>query len=332
VSEALPTPTEAPATPTGARSFGELVAGVRSDLADYAGLFPAGLVYVRQGDRERTLTVGRADPGDTVMLASVTKTLVAVAVMSLVDEGTLRLSDTVGSLLPGLVPRGDDITVEMLLGMTSGLYSYDASGHYPGPGVLPAAGLVGLVRDMREPVAFPPGSEGMESNTNYAVLQLLVEDVTGHPLDQVLATRVLRPLGLRHTALGGTPTAHGYDGRRDVTVVDPPHPSAAAGGVATVADVGHLLDALLAGDAVSRKALADMLRVRADVDGSPYGLGLRVREDLPCGPVYGQAGGNDGYAVKAWTSPELDRTVVAALTDGSAEGIAGLVADDAICD
>lgn len=321
-----------PAPPDPARSFDQLTADVRDDLAEYDDLFPAGLVYVRQGDHQRTITTGSATAEDTVMLASVTKTLVAVAVMELIDDGELSLDDTAGSLLPGVVPHGDDITIAMLLSMTSGLYSYDESGHYPGPGILEPDQLVGLVRDMNEPIAFRPGSEGMESNTNYAVLQLMVEKVTGEPLSDVLASTVLRPLGLHDTTLGGTPTAHGYDGRRDATVVDPENPSAAAGGVATVSDVGHLLDALLSGKAVSAAGLAQMQQVRAEVDGTPYGLGLRVREDLSCGPVYGQVGGNDGYVVEAWSSPELDRTVVVALTDGTAGGIAATIADDTICD
>ena len=65
-------------------------------------------------------------PGRTARFraGSITKTFVATVVLQLVDEGRLRLDDTVERWLPGVVPDGDRITVRQLLNHTSGLYDY----------------------------------------------------------------------------------------------------------------------------------------------------------------------------------------------------------------
>lgn len=331
------TPTTSPAAPG---SFAAAVAAAREELAADRDYAPGYLVYVGQGHRRTVLAEGlaRVSPKKamgadaTVMLASLTKPLIAAAVMSYVQDGRLHLSDTVERWLPGLIARGSTIRIEHLLSMTSGLVSYDVVPGYPGGGQLPERRLIALNQSLDSPAVSKPGAEGSESNTNYALLGLILEAVSGKPFDAVVRDRVLAPLGLTHTRFGGTPSARGYSGGRDATVLDPPYPSAAAGGVGSLSDYGRFLGSLIGGRLLSRATVSAMEEVRTQLDGDDYGLGLRVRNPPGCSQgIIGAVGGNDGYALQAWVARASGRVVVVAATEGSAEDVVGALAERVLC-
>src|SRR6476660_10369647 len=166
-------PDTSTATTTAAAGFASRVEAVRKQAKALTAFAPGVLVSVRDGNDRETLAIGDAArhperamrPGDTVMVASVTKALVAAAALSLVQHGLLRLDDTVEKWVPGLLPKGRRITIAQLLSMSSGLPNYDASPGFPGPGVLRPKALVELVA--KQPLDFEPGSLGEQSNTNY---------------------------------------------------------------------------------------------------------------------------------------------------------------------
>lgn len=334
------TPSDDPSvTPSAAtRDFGSLVDDLEAQAEDAVAAAGGALVYVRQGDESTVIARGVADektgremePDDTVMIGSVTKTWLAAATMSLVADGTLALDDTVEKWVPGLLPK-PDVTVEQLLSMTAGLETYDDSADYPGSGRLPTRKLVELAKALPGFRVFEPGSKVEESNTNYAVLGLVVEAAGGAPVPELVRDRVFAEADLQHSAYGGTPTAHGYDNGEDVTVVAPRFPSVASGGVATVTDLGDLLDALLGGRIVTADVVEQMTTSRGDDGIDDYGLGLRTPHDPACPGVFGQKGGNAAFATRAWTNTELDRTVVVVLSPGSQEGAADTMGMDAMC-
>jgi D-alanyl-D-alanine carboxypeptidase len=322
---------------TAEAGFAARVETVRKQAEALAKSAPGVIVTVRDGNDRNILAIGDAardperkvTPEDTVMIASVTKALVATAALSLVQDGSLRLDDTVEKWLPGLLPKGRQINVEHLLSMSSGLPNYEDSPDFPEPGVLPPRALVDLIA--KQPLDFEPGTQGAQSNTNYAVLQLILERAGRAPLDELLTQRVLKPAGLTHTMLGGTPTAFGYDGDQDATIRDPENPSAAAGAVSSVGDVERFLDSLTAGKILDAKDTKAMQTVHANVGGEDYGLGLLVHHQLSCGTALGQVGENAGYVMHAWTLPDKARTVVIAATSGAAGVEVERVAESALC-
>ena len=93
---------------------------------------PGVLVVVRDGGATRAEARGLADRRRATPMAadvrfrtgSITKTFVAALVLDLVADGKLRLDDPVARWVPGLVPRGNEITVRQLLRHTSGLADY----------------------------------------------------------------------------------------------------------------------------------------------------------------------------------------------------------------
>jgi D-alanyl-D-alanine carboxypeptidase len=215
----------------------------------------------------RTATAGVADvrtgrplrAGDPVRIGSVTKSFTAVVALQLVGEHRLALDDTVGERLPGALPYGDRITLRQLLDHTSGV---------PDDVLTPLVGLfrgdpfrmwspaetVGLIRDQAP--RFPPGAGWAYSNTDYVLVGLMIERVTGHTLERELERRSLRPLRLCHTGFPvrssglGVRAPHGHsldlgpsgpiEGTlRDMTDYSPSFAWAAGNGVSTVRDVAR---------------------------------------------------------------------------------------------
>src|SRR4029450_3663671 len=131
---------------------------------------------------------------------SLTKALVATVVLQLVAEGRLSLQDTVARWLPGILPYGDQVTIEQLLRHTSGVPDYTP------PVFLSLYGSrQGRFRSLTPHdvvcgvAAQPPGTPTSYPNTGSTLLGLIVEAATGHTVGQELDRRILRPLGLHDT-------------------------------------------------------------------------------------------------------------------------------------
>jgi len=178
---------------------------------------------------------------------------------------------------------------------------------------------------------FRPGARYGYSNTDYLVLGLIVEAVTGNSLASELDSRIFRPLGLRATAfptspLIANPYAHGYyvfakPPATDVSAVSP-FPWAAGAMVSTGADILSFYRALLAGRILEPKLLNAMKTTvpegrKTDIPGSRYGLGLE-RFPTSCGTAWGHNGAIAGYLVFAFTSTDGSRQAVLMVNeDGS---------------
>ncbi|MFF3936114.1 serine hydrolase domain-containing protein [Streptomyces phaeofaciens] len=238
---------------------------------------------------------------DHFRAGSITKTFLATVVLQLSAEHRLSLSDTVETHLPGLVRgSGNDgraLTLRSLLTHTSGLYDFtrDTGGTLP---VTPRQAV-------RIALTHPPADRGRfsYSNTNYVLLGLVVEQVTGRSYAVEAERRVIAPLGLTGTSFPGSrtslPMPHGraYDtDGSDVTALDPRVAGAAGELVTTLADLNRFYAALLGGELLPPRQLREMLDTRA-AHGS-YGMGLFPAR-LPCGvTVWGHNGRISGSYVR----------------------------------
>jgi D-alanyl-D-alanine carboxypeptidase len=241
-------------------------------------------------------------------IGSITKTFVATVVLELVRDGKLQLGDTVAHWLPGLVPNGAHITVRQLLRHQSGLFDYFEDPRATAPYLAGDLGYVWAPRALialatSHPPLFPPGSAFSYSNTNYLVLGLIVERVTGHSLRQELRRRIFTPLHLGSTRFPtsqrfGPRLAHGYlwspGSRQDVTAVSQSLGWAAGGAVSSAGDVARFFRALLAGRILPHHLLHEMRRTVPLGPGVGYGLGI-IRVASPCGQLWGHDGSFAGY-------------------------------------
>jgi D-alanyl-D-alanine carboxypeptidase len=254
---------------------------------------------------EDGMRYAQAGPGirraDHFRAGSITKTFIATVVLQLADEGRLSLSDTVEEHLPGLVRgAGNDgraLTLRSLLTHTSGLRDFSADTR----GTVPVTPL----QAVRIALTHPPADRGRfsYSNTNYVLLGLIVEQVTGRSYADEAARRILTPLRLTGTSFPGSrttlPRPHGRsyaaDGT-DVTRLDPRVAGAAGELVTTLADLNRFYAALLGGELLPPHRLREMLGTRT-AHGS-YGMGL-FPVKLWCGTtVWGHNGRISGSYVR----------------------------------
>jgi D-alanyl-D-alanine carboxypeptidase len=158
-----------------------------------------------------TTGIGDPTPLDLAMkfrVGSITKTFTATAALQLVDGCLLRLDDTIDRWQPGLA-NAEQITVRQLLNHTSGIADYDDSDEFSN--VLDGnpffewapQQLVDLGAALGP--QFAPGTAWEYSNTNFIILGLIVESITGQPLEEVIEQRIFGPLGLDDTSFPTTP-------------------------------------------------------------------------------------------------------------------------------
>src|SRR5919112_2528473 len=152
-------------------------------------------------------------------IGSVTKTFTATLLLQAADEGLLSLDDTIDQYVKG-VPNGGEITLRQMADMTSGIASYTESDQWVKewssdptrvwkPEDLAQFGI-------EESPLFKPGKAWFYSNTNYVLLGLVLQQVTGKPIEQLYEEEIIRPLDLTETSFPGTNSAipepydHGY--------------------------------------------------------------------------------------------------------------------------
>jgi CubicO group peptidase (beta-lactamase class C family) len=271
-------------------------------VADSTGF--SGAVRVDRGGRvEFAKAYGSAHRGHGIPnavdtrfgLASGTKGLTALSIMSLVEEGRLDLDTTARSVLGEDLPLiRDDVTVEHLLAHRSGIGDYfdedavESMTDYVLP--IPVHRLATTpdylaVLDGHEQ-RFAPGDRFAYNNGGFVVLALIGERAAEMPFPELVRTRVCEPAGMRDTEFlrSDEPcerTALGYldDVGLRTNVLHLPVRGSGDGGVySTAADIHALWSALYAGQIVPLTRLADMVRPRSDVpsESMRYGLGFWV--------------------------------------------------------
>lgn len=256
---------------------------------------PGAIVYVRTPTGARAGVAGYADrsahvsmrAADRYRIASVTKAFVSVVALQLEAEGKLDIDDPVAKYLPGVVPNGSAISLRELMNHTSGLFNYTDDAAFENDPITNLSRtwtpqeLLALA--FAHPPNFAPGTNWSYSNTNYIVLGLVVEAVTGKPLGQVLAERIFTPLGLTSTSFPLTIAlaadfVHGYIKVPGTPLFDisaglnPTWGWAAGAIVSNARDVTAFYRALFTGKLLPAAQLAEM--ETPTPNSGTYGLGI----------------------------------------------------------
>ena len=233
------------------------------------------------------------DPHTTYNIGSCSKLFTAVAVFQLIDAGRISLDDPLDRFFPEY-ETGKGITVWHLLHMQSGIVDYvndPASFFVQVDGQDMASFEQRTFRDevsdeeflanlFAAPLDFEPGSEQYYSNTNYHLLALIIEQVSGMDFCDYVQANIFDPCGLEHTTsmVGGNETsvpkafwdlaAYGIVDENGYNMA--PRWERGAGGIHTcLTDLWTFDRALLSGRLVSETSLAEMMNFDKD-----YGCGL----------------------------------------------------------
>jgi len=287
------------------------------------------------------------EPTTEMRIASISKVFTAVVALQLVEEGKLDLDTPLSHWFPQLVPNAKQITVRNLLNHTTGLYDYLEDKHflaeaYAAPDYRWAPDEL-VAYAAQHPSAFRPGAPGAwdYSSTNYVILGMIVEQVTGSSLAREMHARIFAPLGLEHTffppddAVQGV-AARGYRQTNDQTNLSLSFAFATANIVSTVGDVQRFGEALFGGKLLKPETLEMMFtfvngKGQYNMPKLEYGLGV-MRNQLAVGPsphgqarparistVLGHTGGFGGFRSALWYAPESGITIALGMNQGATD-------------
>ena len=312
----------APAFSEAVASQGRLVFSDGRGFADLENLVPAN--------------------GTTVYgIGSVSKVVTAVAIMQLVEQGKVRLDDSIRAYVPSFPDKGAPITIRHLMTHTSGIRHYrddDFPGTPDNENVRPYTSLEAAIAIFRDdPLLFPPGKYVAYSSYAVNLLQGVVEKSAGLPFEEFLRRSVWGPAGMLATQFDVPDRviprrAKSYANRdgavRNTPYGDLTYKFASGGMMSTAEDLVRFGAALNAGRLLKPETLATMYTPQTDSlqefrDGKPtdrkaegQGLLWRIGRD-PAGRrfVY-HCGSVQGFQACLVNYPEKD-LVVAILANSS---------------
>jgi D-alanyl-D-alanine carboxypeptidase len=247
-------------------------------------------------------------------IASITKTYTAVMILQLVEEGKLKLTDTLDKFFPQ-VPNAEKITILQILSHRSGIPNVrrEQATWKPGEPVTKDEILAPIVKGTPE---FEPDTKSSYSNSGYFLLGLILEKLTGKTYDQALQERINSKLGLADTyqatgridvdkgeALTYANNGHGWEHWKQGFET---HPSIGFQLISTPADMAEFIGGLFDGKLISQDSLNQMTTIR---DGE--GLGI-VSFTYAGKTFYGNNGGGDNYG--AWLAYEPEEKLAVSYT------------------
>ena len=307
------------------RSEREALAELRGKLrAEAAGGRFSGAVLVAKGGtvlfREaygaRSVAPAVAVTAHTrFCIGSMGKMFTAVSALQLIQDGELRLTDTVAALLPSYpdTPLARQVTVEHLLthsGGTGDFFGADYDAHQaqlrtPGDFVR---------RFGKRDTLFPPGSRWGYSNFGFILLGAIVEELSGKSWDAYLDAHVFKVAGMRSTSAvaTGPNTAQPCTGAAETGLKPLPYYVGlpAGGGYSTLDDLQRFAVALSERRLLDAAHLDLLTRARIAAGSAHWSLGLRVGARNGA-PYYGHGGSAPGVNADFAIYPDSDyRTVV----------------------
>lgn len=163
---------------------------------DQAGKLPQ---YFASGWHDRAAKLP-AKPNALFKLASISKLYDAVAVTKLVGDGRLSLDKTIADYLPELVGRienAEQITLRLMIQHRSGIPNFTDAPNFWGAPTETYEESLALILD--QPANFEPGKGYEYCNTNYLLLNKIMDEELGYPNFQFIQEEILKPLNLKHT-------------------------------------------------------------------------------------------------------------------------------------
>ncbi|MBF9128490.1 beta-lactamase family protein [Plantactinospora sp. S1510] len=324
-----------------------------------AGAASGVLAEVRHSARVWRGSSGAAELGTTrpvrvdgrFRAGSITKSFVATVLLQLAGERRLALGDPIERWLPGVVSGGDRITLHHLLQHTSGIVDYTRTAQFRQlygtvEGILATRYRTWTPHELLAfitgtPPLFEPGTSYRYSNTNYILLALVIERVTGNHYATEVQRRILRPLGLAGTELPGIhpyiagPHSHGYlpvqrDGTYqpvDITAFNPSAAGASGELLTSAADLNRFYRALLTGRLLRPAQLAQMKTSWSTGARADYGLGLQTRRLATGTTVWGHGGEIFGYEAASWSTEDGTRQLTVAVNPWGEGDLHALIDD-----
>lgn len=270
------------------------------------------------------------EPSDRMLQGSVGKTYFGAVALQLVHEGRIDLDATVSTYLGeedwfGRIPNAADITVRQLMNHTSGVVRYEFNPTFiadlnadPFRTWTPVQRLEYL---FGSEAPFPAGDGWEYSDTNYILVAMIIESVTGNAAYAEISRRLLEPLGIVNTVPSDSRDIEGlvqgyagdpnpFGGSPEMLVegrltINPQFEWGGGGFASTTEDLARWARDIHEGRAFD-ESLLEEVRTGPEVPlgpGGRYGLGVIMLE-LPVGSAWGHSGFMPGYRTEMYYFPE----------------------------
>jgi D-alanyl-D-alanine carboxypeptidase len=246
-------------------------------------------------------------------VGSISKLLTAIMVFQLIDEGRLRLDQTIASYFPQL-PNAEKITIGNLLSHRSGLHDYTKDTNYFEDWAyrpLTEEELLKIILQRGSDTL--PNTKTDYNNSNYLILSYIIEKASNIPYSDALNKMIVGKLGLKNTYFGGPANtkkneSFSYSYKDNKWLIEREtnlsNHSGAGGIISNPTDLAIILDALFSGRLTSASSLNTMKLI---TDG--FGFGLQtwtIKEETG----YGKGGKIDGFLANAYYFPKQKMSVV----------------------
>lgn len=266
------------------------------------------------------LSKERKTPANTatlVKLASITKMVSTTIALEQISLGKLSLDDKVSKYFPEYTKYAD-ITVRMLIDMTSGIIDYMFLTQYlmivvPKPfKPIEASAIVRLVHNTKD-LSFKPGTKFLYSSTNTILLAMIVEKATGEKFDDLVYRDFILRYSLKNTyfpkekEMPNTNFLHAWFEGLDISEeLHPSHTWSAGGLISDVNDTRKLVEVIVKGDMLPKELHEERFKGLLNIFGDIYGMGLiNTLDDL-----WGHEGAMPGYRTLACTNKDNTQTYV----------------------
>ena len=271
--------------------------------------YVTGSVAVGVSDRQ---TGAKLKTTDRLLAASIGKTFVATLTMMLVQESKLKLDDKIQTWLSSepwfnQLPNAKDITLRMLLNHSSGIENHADMSSFEKQALKSSARNISydelIAYVLKKKPLFPAGQGYNYSDTNYILVGMIIEKVTGRSLYELIDEKILKPFKLERTIPSNTLTlpemSNGYFDDGPVIVngkfrINPQWEWAGGGFASTAEDLARWGHLLYEGEVLSPNGLEEMIKSTSNGEGAVYGLGVMISRSN-FGRTYGHDGDFPGY-------------------------------------
>lgn len=237
-------------------------------------------------------------------IASLTKQFTAAAILQLAEKGKLTLEDNLSRYFPGF-PKGDSVTIHMLLNHTSGISEYSQN-----PDLFKLNPNQPL-KDIKDtvlntfrnlPFDFSPGTWWRYSNSNYMLLGWIIEQVSGTTYESYLSKNIFLKADMNNSGLIRQDSiiprrAYGYNkipGSWVTESIIPLNTAFSAGGLfSTAGDLNKWQQALFSGKIISKDWLSKMTKPNREPVGAGYGIFV---EEIYNRRAYSHSGNTPGFS------------------------------------
>jgi CubicO group peptidase (beta-lactamase class C family) len=234
-------------------------------------------------------------------VGSITKTFTAAMIFQFVEEGKLKLSDTLDKFLPQ-IPNAGKITIAHILTHHSGIHDFIREPDFRAWSLSARTKDETLAFIAKGKPDFEPGEKRSYSNAGYVLLGFVIEKLDGKPYQDALKKRITGKLGLKDTYAGTGKTdvskkesfSYSYAGDwKQHEEMDLSVPGGAAAIISTPSDLVKFIQALFDGRLISQE----------NVNQMKNGIGMSENK-LGGKTVYGHSGGTDGFSSTVFYLPE----------------------------